>query len=188
MGVRALAVSIVVLCCMMASLAYADGRRLAVGFGGGVDFSTYAGVGPFDLGPTLGGFIGWTGDYPRVYRLNVQWTDLHHEQRSVFEPDFGHGGSGRDDTENISLTAVQLGALWFEDAPGQFPGYAGAELGALIVKRDGNPTDWAPVLSGVLGACYRGGGWTLSIESGPEVVFSEEHAFLVLPIRLFVGR
>jgi len=186
--VRALTAIIILSCCLIPAGAWAGDSHVALGFGGGLDISSYSDEGLFDFGPVLGGFVAWTGSYPRVYRLTVQWTQLYHERQfHCFQPAAVLGSSScDDDTEIINLTSVQIGAIWFETEQGWASRYGGGSIGMVRMGFEDDPAQSSLVLSVIFGVRFRGGGWAVSVESGGELVAGESTSHAVIPVRLFL--
>ena len=177
------------LCCITCGSAWAGDRPVAVGVGGGLDLSGYSSRGRLlDVGPALGGFVAWTGSYPRVYRLSAQWTHLHHES-GLFCPvaDLSGSGSNCGGPEALNFTTLQGGVIWFDgDARGSAK-YAGASAGAfrMCSERTAMSPEWHLVLSPTFGVRLDYGPVAMSLESGAEVVIDGDDTFVVVPIRLY---
>jgi hypothetical protein len=158
-----------------------------MGLGGGLDISGYSGKGLFDFGPTVSGFIAWTGSYPRVYRLSGQLTRLYREHRfGCFHADAVTGSSACDEGEIVNLTSVELSAVWFDREAGSSARYAGVAFGVLNMGFEDDPDQWGLLFSPIFGVRFGIGRWYLSVESGGKLVVAEDTEFAVIPIRVFL--
>jgi hypothetical protein len=183
---RVAGMCLIVAACLGPAPAWAGDGPVSVGLGGGLDASTYSSEGLFDYGPVLAGFLAWTGSYPRVYRLETQWTRLQHEPE-VFCPHAGHSGSSPCSAEIVNFNAIQLGILWFEGSGGRGERYGGVSGGVHRMTEGDEPAEWSPMASVLFGTRFRVGGWSLSIEGGGELVIGGDTGFAVIPVRVFLG-
>lgn len=169
---------------LMSGPVWADRPPVSMALGAGFDASTYAGEGLFDVGPVVSGYVAWTGSYPRVYRLNAQWTRLHHDP-NCGSPDAGMSGWSSCDTDILNLAAFQLSVLWFGGNGGRGELYGGVGSGVHTMTEGHDRRQWSPIFSMVFGRRFRVSGLCISLEGGGELIIGGDTGFAVIPVRMF---